>query len=230
MTDSQWARVFERFPEGRLPLTPSVGIFVHDWARPADGHPRMFDRDALELVTTARPRIVAPVYLMFGVAMFVAGAAAHLPAATIAWLALAGVMAWTLAEYLIHRFAFHFVPRSRFGVALAYLSHGVHHAFPRDPDRLVVPLVVSIPISFMLFAAGSLVFGRFAWPFLGGFALGYLSYDLIHYEIHQDDARGVFRWLRKYHLQHHFSVPDRQFGVSTPIWDYVFGTGRAATK
>jgi len=102
----------------------------------------------------------------------------------------------------------------------------VHHAYPRDPDRLVLPLVVSLPISILLFVILTLLFGAPAWPFLGGFAAGYLSYDLIHFYIHQDHVRGVFKWLRRYHLQHHFSVPDRQFGVSTPIWDYVFRTGR----
>jgi sterol desaturase/sphingolipid hydroxylase (fatty acid hydroxylase superfamily) len=225
--DSEWVTVFQRFPEGRVPLTRSIGIFVHDWAHPSDGHPRMFDRDALELVTSANPRIVAAVYiglaaLMFGLSIWIG-----LRAAAIAELALLGAAVWTLTEYVMHRFAFHFVPRSRLGVALAYLSHGVHHAYPRDPDRLVMPLIVSAPIGVALFAVGSLMFGRFAWPFLGGFALGYLSYDLIHYHIHQHDpARGVFKWLRRYHFQHHFAAPDRQFGVSTPMWDYVFRTRR----
>src|SRR5581483_1953495 len=71
MAGSKWATVFERFPEGRLALTRSIGIFVHDWAQPVDGHPRMFDRDALEVLTTARPRIVAAVYITLGASMFI---------------------------------------------------------------------------------------------------------------------------------------------------------------
>jgi sterol desaturase/sphingolipid hydroxylase (fatty acid hydroxylase superfamily) len=127
----------------------------------------------------------------------------------------------------MHRYAFHFVPRTRTGVALAYLSHGVHHAYPRDPDRLVMPLIVSAPIAVMLLLAGRAIGGAGAYPFLGGFALGYFAYDLIHYSIHRYDTKsGVLNWLRKYHFQHHFAATDRQFGVSTPIWDYVFRTGR----
>ena len=227
MSDSEWVTVFQRFPEGRVPLTRSIGIFVHDWAHPANGHPRMFDRDALEFLTSANPRVVAGVYVALAASMFGLSIWSGLHAAAIGALAIAGAAGWTLTEYVMHRFAFHFVPRSRFGVALAYLSHGVHHAYPRDPDRLVIPLIVSVPTSVALFAAGWLIAGRFAWPFLGGFALGYLSYDLIHYHIHQHDpASGAFKWLRQYHFQHHFAVPDRQFGVSSPVWDYVFRSGR----
>ena len=119
------------------------------------------------------------------------------------------------------------VVERRAGVALAYLSHGVHHAYPRDPDRLVMPLIVSAPIAVMLLLADRAIGGAGAYPFLAGFALGYLAYDLIHHSIHRDDTKsGVSNWLRRYHFQHHFAATDRQFGVSTPIWDYVFRTGR----
>jgi len=90
-----------------------------------------------------------------------------------------------------------------------------------------MPLIVSAPIAVMLLLAGRAIGGAGAYPFLGGFALGYLAYDLIHYSINSYDTKsGVLNWLRRYHFQHHFAATDRQFGVSTPIWDYVFRTGR----
>ena len=90
-----------------------------------------------------------------------------------------------------------------------------------------MPLIVSAPIAVMLLLAGRAIGGAGAYPFLGGFALGSLAYDLIHYSIHRYDTKsGVLNWLRRYHFQHHFAATDRQFGVSTPIWDYVFRTGR----
>ena len=90
----------------------------------------------------------------------------------------------------------------------------------------MLPLVVSVPIAAALFAAAALV-GTWAFPLLAGFTIGYLAYDLIDYRIHTYEARGgVFKWLRLYHFQHHFAARDRQFGVSTPLWDYVFRTGR----
>ena len=223
---SEWSSVFERFPAGRVPIAGPIGIFVHDWSKPEDGHPQLFDHPALELVTTAHPRLVASVYSTAALGLVVWSVRSGLDATTIVTRAVLGVVIWSLTEYLIHRYAFHFVPRSRFGVAVAYLSHGVHHAYPRDPHRLVLPLVVSLPITGALFT-GAVFAGAWAIPWLAGFTVGYLVYDLIHYRIHTYDARsGVFKWLRLYHFQHHFAVPDRQFGVSTPVWDYVFRTGR----
>jgi sterol desaturase/sphingolipid hydroxylase (fatty acid hydroxylase superfamily) len=223
---SEWSTVFERFPAGRVPIVGPVGIFLHDWSKPEDGHPRLFDHAAFEFLTTAHPRLVASVYSISVIVLLALAIRAGLGAADIAWRMLAGVLAWSLSEYLIHRYLFHFVPRSRLGVALAYLSHGVHHAYPRDPHRLVLPLIVSVPIGAVLFAL-AIWYGPPAFALLAGFALGYLAYDLIHYRVHAYEAdSGVFKWLRRYHFQHHFSVPDRQFGVSTPIWDYIFRTGR----
>jgi dihydroceramide fatty acyl 2-hydroxylase len=223
---SEWSSVFERFPAGRVPILGPVGIFLHDWSKPEDGHPRLFDHAALEVLTTAHPRLVGSVYSLSAAVLVVFSIYAGIGPLTIAARAAIGAAIWSLAEYLIHRYAFHFVPRSRLGVALAYLSHGVHHAYPRDPHRLVLPLIVSAPIGAALFA-GAAMAGAWTFPLLAGFALGYLAYDLIHYRIHAYEAdSGVFKWLRRYHFQHHFSVPDRQFGVSTPFWDYVFRTGR----
>ena len=127
---------------------------------------------------------------------------------------------------LIHRYLFHFVPRSRLGVALAYLSHGVHHAYPRDPIASCCRSSLACRSARSCSRSPS-EHGPPAFALLAGFALGYLAYDLIHYRVHAYEAdSGVFKWLRRYHFQHHFSVPDRQFGVSTPIWDYIFRTGR----
>ena len=62
----------------------------------------------------------------------------------------AGVMLWTLMEYLMHRFVFHLTPRGRFGVLFAYLIHGVHHAFPEDRRRWLMPPIISVPVATVL--------------------------------------------------------------------------------
>jgi hypothetical protein len=223
---SEWSTVFQRFPAGRVPIVGSVGIFVHDWSQPSDGHPRLFDRRFLEVLTTAHPTVVAAVYSTVAFALIVWSVHLGFDAVSLLVRIAIGAIVWTLAEYFIHRYAFHFVPGTGWGVAMAYLSHGVHHAFPRDPHRLVLPLVVSLPFAAVLLGV-ALLTSASAFPLLAGFTLGYLAYDLIHYRIHTYEARGgVFKWLRLYHFQHHFAVPDRQFGVSTPIWDYIFRTGR----
>lgn len=146
--------MFERFPSGRIPIIGPIGLMVHDWSKPVDGHPRLFDHSALELLTTAHPRVVVSVYSLLAVALLWSGVDAGLSASVVVRRAAAGIAVWTLTEYLMHRYACHFVPRTRTGVALPYLSHGVHHAYPRDPDRLVMPLIVSAPIAVMLLLAG----------------------------------------------------------------------------
>jgi sterol desaturase/sphingolipid hydroxylase (fatty acid hydroxylase superfamily) len=62
-------------------------------------------------------------------------------------------------------------------------------------------------------------------PLFAGFILGYLAYDLIHYATHHFMMRkGALKFLKRYHMQHHYKTPDRRFGVSSPLWDMVFGT------
>jgi len=227
---SEWASVFQRFPTGRVPIVGPVALEVHDWSKPSDGHPRLFEQDVIERVTTAHPTLVAIIYSAITVVFLFLSWRAGLPPATVAVRFALGALTWSLVEYLMHRFAFHFVPRTSVGVAMAYLSHGVHHAFPRDPHRLVMPLVVSLPIMTAICLVGFGLVGLPISPILAGFTVGYLAYDLIHHHLHHYEgdrhAGRVITWLRRYHFQHHFAAPDRQFGVSTPLWDFVFRTGR----
>jgi sterol desaturase/sphingolipid hydroxylase (fatty acid hydroxylase superfamily) len=138
-----------------------------------------------------------------------------------------GVFLWTLLEYLIHRFSFHMTPRNRIGVVFGYLIHGVHHAYPEDSRRWVMPLVVTIPIGGVIFTVLWLLFGTPAIPAFAGVMHGYLFYDTLHYRIHGRPMRSrIGIYLRKHHLQHHYSAPERNFGVSTPLWDFVFKTTR----
>jgi sterol desaturase/sphingolipid hydroxylase (fatty acid hydroxylase superfamily) len=70
-----------------------------------------------------------------------------------------------------------------------------------------------------------LVAGPSGLPALAGFIHGYLVYDLLHYFIHRGRVpTRLGRFLRHYHMQHHYSAPDRHFGVSSPLWDVVFRT------
>jgi hypothetical protein len=82
---------------------------VHDWSKPVDGHPRLFDHSALELLTTAHPRVVVSVYSLLAVALLWSGVGAGLSASVVVRRAAAGIAVWTLTEYLMHRYAFHFV-------------------------------------------------------------------------------------------------------------------------
>jgi sterol desaturase/sphingolipid hydroxylase (fatty acid hydroxylase superfamily) len=140
-------------------------------------------------------------------------------------LALGGLLAWTFTEYAIHRWVFHYHPTSALGKRISFLTHGVHHDYPRDSTRLVMPPAVSIPLA-ALFGLGFFwAFGERAAGVFAGFLLGYVTYDTIHFATHHWPMKGpVGRFLKEYHLKHHYLDDNRSFGVSSPLWDYVFGT------
>ncbi|MFN0014099.1 MAG: sterol desaturase family protein [Saprospiraceae bacterium] len=137
-----------------------------------------------------------------------------------------GLFCWTLVEYLLHRFLFHFMPSSKFGQRLHFIFHGVHHDYPNDRLRLVMPPAVSIPLATLFFLLFSILMGRpTVFPFYAGFILGYLCYDMMHYSMHHLNWKNAF-WqrIKQHHMLHHYQHPERGFGVSNPLWDYIFNT------
>ncbi len=202
---------------------------------PQRGSPRMFRVDWMERhLSRVRPWHVlvvwVPVALGFGAAAVRDPRVGPLHAA--GWIAL-GVLAWTLLEYVLHRWVFHFrpAPGSELQHDVAFLIHGVHHDWPHDPDRLVMPPLVAVLIALAVgvplrAAVGAAVFpGVFA-----GLVAGYLWYDLTHYAVHHLKQRTALGKLqRRNHLVHHFAQPNARYGVTTPLWDVVFGTYPDAT-
>jgi 4-hydroxysphinganine ceramide fatty acyl 2-hydroxylase len=138
---------------------------------------------------------------------------------------ISGVFLWTITEYSIHRWAFHYEPKSERSRKIHFLVHGIHHDYPRDATRLVMPLLVSVPLAFLFYFLFSWLFGVYYLAAFSGFVLGYVSYDSIHYATHHLPMKGkVGNFLRVYHLRHHYEDDRTAFGVSNPLWDYVFRT------
>jgi sterol desaturase/sphingolipid hydroxylase (fatty acid hydroxylase superfamily) len=138
------------------------------------------------------------------------------------WLGtvMAGLVLWTLAEYVLHRIALH---------RIAYFSamHGQHHAAPLaligTPSWIsvsVLSLVILVPVWLCLgfnIADGLTV----------GVMLGYWWYGLVHHVIHHHankSSPSYFNELRAWHMRHHYSPKGGNFGVTTHVWDHVFGT------
>lgn len=138
---------------------------------------------------------------------------------------LAGMFLWTITEYTLHRWIFHYEPKSDWGKRLHFLMHGVHHDYPRDASRLVMPLGISIPIGILFYCTFSVVVPNTHFGLYAGFAAGYLTYDMIHYATHHFAMKSrIGRFLKVYHMRHHFNNPHKGYGVSNPLWDIVFGT------
>jgi sterol desaturase/sphingolipid hydroxylase (fatty acid hydroxylase superfamily) len=222
-----WTSAPRRFAQGRERILGPIVLSTHDWTRPQPGSPRMFDQDFIEWFTTVNPWTLPAVYVPAAMLTFWLGVRSGFSVGASIGLFIVGVFLWTLLEYLIHRFSFHLTPRGRLTMILAYLIHGVHHAYPEDHRRWVTPPSLSLPIALALYFGSRLVLGPYVNPIGAGVAIGYMLYDLTHYYVHRGPLKSrVGRFLRMYHMQHHYAMPERHYGVSSPFWDYVFRTHR----
>lgn len=225
LTDVSWSSTFKRFHPGRVPIVGRVGLLVADWSRPQKGIAPMFDAPLIERLSVVHPVFPTAVYLPAGAYFLWRSLAGETGAWATAALYAAGLLAWTLLEYVAHRGSFHHEPKTRAQVAFVYLVHGVHHAYPDDSRRWMMPLAVSIPLAFGFLLLFQLVLGTYADGAYAGFIHGYLSYDLVHYFVHKGRLpTRLGRFLRRYHMAHHYAVPDRHYGVTSPLWDIVFRT------
>lgn len=188
---------------------------------------RLFRNDFLEALTHVHP--IVPLLFwgpVVAVLLWRSIAVHALPASGLFAVALLGLLVWTLSEYCLHRFLFHFPATSRIGKYLVFLFHGVHHDAPRDKTRLVMPPAGAVIVMFALWQLFRLVVPA-PWiePFCAFFISGYLVYDYIHYATHHFPMRHpVAHALKVYHLKHHYGEYGFRFGVSSPLWDRVFGT------
>ena len=138
---------------------------------------------------------------------------------------LIGFVVFTWVEYLTHRYVFHMSTFTAARAKIQYMIHGVHHEFPKDKDRLAMPPLLSVTISTILLLLFRLVLGDLAFSFLPGFLVGYAAYLSIHYVVHAyPPPKNIFRKLWINHSMHHYKNGDIIFGVSSPLWDYIYGT------
>ena len=201
----------------------------------SDAPIRLFRSDFLEFFTHIHPGVILAIYVPV-VAVFLARGLEERPGGAQALPVLgtyaSGIVLWSLVEYVLHRFLFHFEPSHPRMRWIWYLIHGVHHEQPQCKTRLLMPPILSIPLAFLFYGlfrgiVGGLLAAPLAVaPLFAGFVTGYLIYDMMHYAEHHLSMRwGPLKYLKRYHLLHHFKTPEHRFGVSSPLWDLVFGTG-----
>jgi sterol desaturase/sphingolipid hydroxylase (fatty acid hydroxylase superfamily) len=189
--------------------------------------PKMFESDFIDFFSRTHWAVVPVLWVPVSLAMLW-HSIAHVGLGVLAALGLffAGIVAWTLSEYWLHRSFFHWQPPGKWGERLHFLVHGVHHNWPRDKYRLVMPPAVSIALYFIFLGIWWLVFGpRYVWAWHAGYVMGYVYYDVTHYYIHHFNPKSAYgRRLKKNHMLHHFEDHDSRYCVSNMLWDGVFGT------
>jgi sterol desaturase/sphingolipid hydroxylase (fatty acid hydroxylase superfamily) len=134
---------------------------------------------------------------------------------------LAGVVSWSLTEYVVHRWMFH-GPRGRRAYNSEHLDHHAEQSyFAPSWKKVVIALmataVVAPPVVWLV-----------GWPGLAwwlGLLTLYAVYEVIHRRCHTHAPRGRYgRYVRKHHLYHHFHAPTKNHGVTSPLWDLAFRT------
>ena len=136
-----------------------------------------------------------------------------------------GVLTFSLVEYLMHRYLFHLAPKTEKHEKFAYAVHGVHHDYPKDKDRLAMPIPLSLTLSALFFLFYKMIMGNLVYAFLPGFLIGYAAYLWVHFMVHAfQPPKNFWKVLWVHHGIHHYKDPGNAFGVSSPLWDYIFRT------
>lgn len=194
------------------------------------GKATIFQNPFLESLTKTSLKQNIIVYgLLVLILIYNAIAIQNIPVVEFMILFAGALFFWTLAEYLLHRFLFHWISENIIIQRFHFIMHGSHHLFPRDQERLLMPPVPGIIMASLLFI---IFFGIFSllgvpiytWAFFPGFFLGYLLYSFLHRATHIMKPPKRFKYLWRHHSLHHYKYPDKAFGVSNTFWDRVFGT------
>ncbi len=137
-----------------------------------------------------------------------------------------GFLTWSLIEYLVHRFVYHTETEYDWLYNIQNSGHSIHHRYPKDPTRLAMPPVPALILSAGFFGLFWLLMGEYTYAFWPGFMLGYNAYISFHYAQHVIKMPKFPPWRRlwKQHIIHHYKNPYIAYGVSTNLWDFVFGT------
>ena len=190
------------------------------------GQAQLFRNQNLEYLTKTHPLVIWIMYLPVFILMpYYAVNTIGFTILKTTFLFFIGIFFWTFTEYFLHRFIFHHKPKTENGGKINYLIHGNHHEYPRDKERLFMPPVPSLIIASCFFIVFYFLMNINAIAFFPGFMFGYLLYGSMHYAIHAWNP--PFKWMkplwRNHHL-HHYKHDDLGFGVSSTLWDHVFGT------
>ena len=124
----------------------------------------------------------------------------YIPFLTFLALFVAALFFWTFAEYILHRYLFHWISESKAAQRFHFIMHGNHHLYPKDNDRILMPPVPGLIMGTFLFGMFYLFFSIigyavYTWAFFPGFFLGYLLYSFLHRATHLSKPPKRFKYL-----------------------------------
>lgn len=132
---------------------------------------------------------------------------------------------WGYLEFFLHQNVLHESEDIKIDPGTIREFHEIHHNFPNDPYRFVVPLWASIPSGLVFYSVCRTALGKEKGETLFGLMiLYYLFYEFTHVAAHKYDIKHpFFEKIKKHHLKHHYLDSDKGFGFTTTHWDEVNG-------
>ena len=239
-----------KWNEGMIKQCFNVGKLYHEWIdHPKLRRVRMFDSDYIESASFTPWWVVPAIYIPWSLLELDLSyqdmaydrdhqqseitryltEQMHIPFVAVSiFCFVMGLVIWTLFEYFVHKYAFHWEPPSASWNFIHFVGHGMHHLTPSDEYRLVFPPAISFPLAILV----RIVFYSLLFPFgirsgvYAGFTFGYACYETIHYLSHHCPMGSFLQERFRHHNAHHFdpAKQDKLFGVTTSLWDHAFGT------
>lgn len=190
------------------------------------GTKKLFQNPVLEKLSRTHISVPLIIFFLYSCALLYWSVThTSLSAGTTVIMFVIGIISFTWVEYIAHRYLFHMSTRTVVRAKTQYTIHGVHHEFPKDKTRLAMPPVLSITITTLLLLLFRLVLGDYVFSFLPGFLTGYAGYLSVHYMVHAfQPPNNLFKVLWVNHGVHHYKNGSGIYGVSSPLWDYIYGT------
>jgi sterol desaturase/sphingolipid hydroxylase (fatty acid hydroxylase superfamily) len=194
--------------------------------RPKSGTKKVFDNPILEQLSRTHISVPISIFVLISAGLlWYAYLYTIIQLSLIPVLFLSGFVFWTLLEYVAHRYLFHMKTDSERKRKIQYTMHGLHHEFPKDKGRLAMPPILSLILAGVFFGIFYGLMNTKVFGFLPGMLCGYASYLFVHYIVHAyTPPNNFFKDLWINHAIHHYKDNTVVFGVSSPLWDYVFGT------
>lgn len=190
------------------------------------GSKKLFKNPLLERLSRTHIAVPLTLYSLISIGLLYYGATEiGLQAGMMVLMFVTGFLFLTLLEYIAHRYVFHMAPTNKVKKKIQYTVHGVHHEFPKDKDRLAMPPILALVYVAIFFFVFQFLLGEHVYAFVPGLLMGYAFYLFVHFAVHAfQPPKNFLKVLWVHHAIHHYKDPERAYGVSSPLWDYVFGT------
>jgi sterol desaturase/sphingolipid hydroxylase (fatty acid hydroxylase superfamily) len=137
--------------------------------------------------------------------------------------ALSGLLVWSFLEYGMHRFLGHDSRTRPNPFATEHVRHHIEGSYFAPSWKKALTAVVAVAL--LAWPATAIAGSTPGLAFVAGFVVAYLGYEVMHRREHTHPGSGAYsRWARRHHFHHHFGDPKSNLGVTSPIWDWAFGT------